>query len=102
GRATDAVRLLGLAEIAPNRIAGNDPAIMLTAMGKGGGSPIGEALAWASRVMAVGLAMFLPAVAGGWVDRWLGTAWIGLVGLVVGFVAGLTWLVRMTRRETPT
>jgi hypothetical protein len=45
--------------------------------------------------------MFLPAVAGGWLDDRLGTAFLGAVGLVLGFVAGLAWLVRMatgTRR----
>jgi hypothetical protein len=59
------------------------------------GSAIGEALSWAARIMAVGLAMFLPAVAGGWLDARLGTAFLGPLGLVLGFVAGLAWLVRM-------
>jgi hypothetical protein len=63
---------------------------------------IGEALSWASRIVAVGLAMFLPAVAGGWADARLGTSFLGPVGLVFGFVAGLMWLVRMARgRESP-
>ena len=60
------------------------------------GSAVGEALAWASRIIAVGIAMFLPAVAGGWLDARLGTAVLGPVGLLLGFVAGLVWLVRMT------
>ena len=59
------------------------------------GSAIGEALSWAARIMAVGLVMFLPAVAGGWLDARLGTAFLGPLGLVLGFVAGLAWLVRM-------
>jgi hypothetical protein len=45
--------------------------------------------------MAVGLVMFLPAVAGGWLDARLATAFLGPLGLVLGFVAGLAWLVRM-------
>ncbi len=59
-------------------------------------SPIGEALSWASRIMSVGMAMFVPAAIGGWLDDRLGTEVLAAVGLILGFVAGLTWLVRMT------
>lgn len=59
-------------------------------------SPVGEALTWASRIMSVGMAMFLPAVIGGWLDERLGTEVLAAIGLVLGFLAGLTWLVRMT------
>lgn len=61
------------------------------------GSVVGDALAWASRLMAVGVAMFLPAVAGRWLDARVGTGFFGLIGLVVGVVAGMAWLVRMAR-----
>lgn len=64
-------------------------------------SPVGEALAWASRIMAIGLAMFLPAVAGGWLDARLGLRFCGPAGLVLGFAAGLTWLVRLGGRRRP-
>jgi hypothetical protein len=63
------------------------------------GSPIGEALAWASRIIAIGLAMFLPGVAGGWLDQRLGTGWLGPAGFVVGFAAALTWLARLGSRR---
>jgi hypothetical protein len=56
---------------------------------------MGEALGWAARIIAAGVAMFLPAVAGGFLDARLGTEWLGPVGLAIGFVAGLAWLVRM-------
>jgi hypothetical protein len=59
------------------------------------GSPVGEALAWASRIIAIGLAMFLPAVAGTWLDGRLGTRFCGPTGLVLGFVMGLSWLVSL-------
>lgn len=62
-------------------------------------SPVGEALAWASRIIAIGIAMFLPAVAGNWLDARLGTRFLGPVGLVVGFVIGLTWLVQLSGRK---
>ena len=62
-------------------------------------SPVGEAMVWASRIMAVGLAMFLPAVAGTWLDSRLGTSFLGLGGLVIGFVAGISWLVQLGKRR---
>jgi hypothetical protein len=63
------------------------------------GSPIGAALAWASRVMALGLAMFLPGVAGGWLDERLGTRWIGPAGFVLGFAASLAAIASLGRRR---
>ena len=62
-------------------------------------SPVGAALVWASRIMAVGVVMFLPAVAGTWLDGRLGTGFLGLVGLVIGFVAGIGWLVQLGKRR---
>jgi hypothetical protein len=63
-------------------------------------SPVGAAIVWASRIMAVGVAMFLPAVAGTWLDSRLGTGFLGLVGLVLGFVAGIGWLVQIGKRRS--
>lgn len=63
------------------------------------GTPIGEAMAWVSRIMAIGLVMFLPGVAGGWLDTRLGTSCFGLAGLVLGFAAAITWLVHVQRRK---
>lgn len=65
------------------------------------GSPIGEALAWVSRITALGLVMFLPAVAGGWLDRQLGVTVLAPVGLILGFVTGLAWLLRLTQGRRP-
>lgn len=65
------------------------------------GSPVGEAMVWASRIMAVGMAMFMPAVAGNWLDNQLGTGVLGMAGLVLGFILGLTWLVQLSRRKNP-
>jgi hypothetical protein len=58
-------------------------------------SPIGDAIAWASRIMAIGLAMFLPGVAGGWLDERLGLRVLGPAGFVLGFAAGITWLAQL-------
>ena len=63
------------------------------------GSHVGEAMVWASRIIAIGIAMFLPAVAGNWLDSRLGTGFLGMAGLVLGFVLGLTWLVQLSRRK---
>jgi len=56
---------------------------------------VGEALGWASRIIAVGLVMFLPMVAGGFLDARIGTGFLGPVGLGLGFAAGMAWLVRL-------
>ena len=58
-------------------------------------------MAWASRIIAVGLTMFLPAVAGNWLDARLGTVFLGPAGLVLGFVLGLSWLVQLRGRKNP-
>ncbi len=59
------------------------------------GSPVGDAFAWASQIIAIGLTMFLPGVAGGWLDERLGTRWIGPAGFVVGFAGALAWLTSL-------
>ena len=56
---------------------------------------VGEALGWAARLIAVGVMMFLPAVAGSFLDVRLGTGLLGPLGLAIGFAAGLLWLGRM-------
>ena len=58
-------------------------------------SPIGDALAWSSRIIAIGLFMFLPGVAGGWLDARLGLGFLGPAGFILGFTAALAWLVQI-------
>jgi F0F1-type ATP synthase assembly protein I len=38
-------------------------------------------------------------VAGTWLDSRLGTSFLGLGGLVIGFVAGISWLVQLGKRR---
>ena len=64
-------------------------------------SPIGEAMTWVSRIMAIGLTMFLPGVAGGWLDTRLGTAFLGPLGLVLGFGAAIVTLARLKSGRGP-
>ncbi|NDC63328.1 MAG: hypothetical protein EBZ59_04920 [Planctomycetia bacterium] len=59
-------------------------------------SPIGDALVWSSRIIAIGLFMFLPGVAGGWFDARLGTGFLGPAGFLLGFSAALAWLVQIS------
>jgi|LakMenEpi03Aug12_release.lakeMendotaPanAssembly.Ray.scaffolds.fasta_scaffold1446394_2 hypothetical protein len=65
------------------------------------GNPVGIALAWAARIMAMGLAMFLPAVVGSWLDARLGSHVLAPAGLVLGFVGGLAWLVQLAAKRSP-
>jgi len=47
--------------------------------------------------MALGLVMFLPGVAGSWLDARLGTRFLGPVGLVLGFTVALVRLAQIGR-----
>lgn len=58
-------------------------------------SPIGEAMGWVSRIMAVGLTMFLPGVAGGWLDARFGTSFLGPLGIAAGLGVALLWLTKI-------
>jgi hypothetical protein len=62
-------------------------------------SPVGEAMVWVSRIIAIGLTMFLPGVAGGWLDARLGTGFIGPLGFVAGLGLAIFTLSRLSRRK---
>ena len=62
-------------------------------------SPIGEAFTWVARIIAIGLTMFLPGVAGGWIDERLGSRWIGPAGFVLGFAVAIGALAALGRRR---
>jgi hypothetical protein len=59
--------------------------------------PWAEAFDWAARVMAVSCEMFVPGLAGRWLDRRWGTEFIGLLGFVFGIALGMYHLLHMTR-----
>jgi len=53
---------------------------------------------WASRVTTVGLEFALPALGGFYLDRWWGTRPLAtLLGLALGFGAGMVHLLRIAR-----
>ncbi len=55
-------------------------------------------MAWASRISSAALGFVLPMVVGAEIDRRHGTRpWGTLMGMVVGFLMGVAFLVRMTR-----
>ena len=62
-------------------------------------SPVGEAMVWVSRIMAIGLTMFLPGVAGGWLDVRFGTGFIGPLGFVAGLGLAIFSLTRLKSRR---
>ena len=64
-------------------------------------SPLALGLQWSSRITTVSLEMVVPALAGYWLDRKLGTPLLFLIlGAVLGFAVGLRSLLRMTRLTT--
>lgn len=64
-------------------------------------SPVGEAMVWVSRIIAIGLTMFLPGVAGGWLDARLGTSFMGPLGFVLGLGLAIysLWQVSVRKRR---
>jgi hypothetical protein len=63
-------------------------------------SPVGEAMVWVSRIMAIGLSMFLPGLAGGWLDARLGVGFLGPAGFILGFAGGLWQLAAIAKRRS--
>ena len=62
--------------------------------------PMALALEWVSKITTVVLEMVLPGLAGWWLDSRLGTrSLLTISGFALGFVAGITHLLVMTRRK---
>ena len=57
--------------------------------------PIGAAFTWVGRITAIGLVMVLPGITGDWLDRQLDTTFLEPVVFLLGFVLGLTSVVRL-------
>jgi hypothetical protein len=58
------------------------------------------AMQWVARIFAAALMMFLPSLGGQWLDRKLGTGFLGLGGLVLGVVGGMMYLIAATKAES--
>jgi hypothetical protein len=85
----------------PDQPDNPEPARGLSSTPVDAASPVGEAFAWASRILAIGLAMFLPGVGGTWLDGRFGTSFLGPFGLIFGFTAALVWLVQIGNSVKP-
>jgi Putative F0F1-ATPase subunit Ca2+/Mg2+ transporter len=58
---------------------------------------------WASRVSTIAASFSLPPVIGFGIDRWSGSGAVAtLIGVVLGFVAGLMQILRLSRDITGT
>ncbi len=61
-------------------------------------SPLALGIEWASRIMALGFEFALPALAGNYLDKRLGSGPVGLLaGMVLGFAGGMIHLLRIAR-----
>ena len=52
---------------------------------------------WVAKITTVGLEMVLPTIAGRYLDRYLGTSYWVVIGLIVGLAVGFWHLMQMTR-----
>jgi hypothetical protein len=62
--------------------------------------PVAEAMEWVAVLTTIALEMVLPAIAGQWLDRRLGSKYLVLVGLVLGVTVGMWHLVRITKPKS--
>ena len=60
--------------------------------------PMASAMEWVAKITTVSLEMVLPGVGGHYLDMWLGTRFLSLLGFVMGMAVGILHLVQMTRR----
>ena len=59
------------------------------------------AMEWVAKITTVGLEMVLPGIGGHYLDAWLGTNYLSLVGFALGLVVGLWHLLQMTKPKIP-
>lgn len=62
-------------------------------------SPMGLAMDWVSRILAVALEMILPGLVGQWLDTRWGTQFLALLGFALGVSLGVWHLLVMTKSQ---
>ncbi len=62
-------------------------------------NPMAAAMQWVSRIIAAGLMMVLPGLAGQWLDGRLGTGFIVLIGFAAGIAFSISYLIAITKAE---
>ena len=58
-----------------------------------------EAMNWVSKITTVSVEMILPGLAGLWLDKQLGTQFLALLGLALGFPLGVWHLIAMAKSK---
>jgi ATP synthase protein I len=59
-----------------------------------------KAMQWVSRITSISMEMVLPGVLGYFVDQWLGTKLVFVIGgLILGFVGGIWQLIKLTKHD---
>jgi len=56
-----------------------------------------SAMEWVAKITTVGLEMVLPGVGGRYLDAWLGTSYLTLLGLGLGMAVAIFHLVQWTK-----
>ena len=59
--------------------------------------PMGRAMNWVSRILAVVGVMVLPGLGGQWLDERWGTKFLALIGFALGMVFSITYLLALTK-----
>jgi len=60
-------------------------------------SPMAAAMQWVSRIVAAGLMMVLPGLAGQWLDERFETGFLALVGFGLGIWLAIAYLIAITK-----
>jgi hypothetical protein len=58
-----------------------------------------EGMKWVSKITTIAVEMVLPGLAGLWLDKQLGTQFLILLGLALGFSFGMWHLIAMTKSK---
>jgi len=59
--------------------------------------PMAAAMQWVARIVAAGLMMVLPGLAGQWIDVQLETGFIALLGFALGLTWSMIYLLAVTK-----
>lgn len=55
------------------------------------------AMEWVAKITTIGVGMVLPGIVGHYLDQWLETSFLAIVGFAFGVAAGLWQLIRWTQ-----
>jgi hypothetical protein len=55
------------------------------------------AMEWVARVFASAVMMCAPGLGGLWLDQWLGTKFLSLVGFAFGLAGAMAYLIAVTK-----